>query len=514
MTGSSYNLRVTPEAILRDVFGYSAFRPGQREVIEAVLCGRDCVAVMPTGAGKSLTYQIPARAVGGTVLVVSPLISLMKDQVDAAVSVGLRATFINSSLSPEERRARVEGLRAGAYELVYAAPEGLEAYAGFALEGAKLSLIAVDEAHCISQWGHDFRPAYRNLRGLKSRFSAPVLALTATATPHVVTDIVEQLGMDEPLRVRGSVFRPNLHISAYLKAGEKASPRPGTVTDTKTSILRLVKARAGQSGIVYCLSRRSVESMAEFLSGRGVKALAYHAGMEPAERERVQDAFKRDDADVIVATVAFGMGIDKPDVRFVIHRDMPRSIEAWVQEVGRAGRDGAPSDCVLFYSWADVMGYERLVGDLDPQLAEWHRGRAREMFRAADRRECRHRVIARHLGEELAACGTSCDACAGLDPVKDSPEIAAKRMSFGARLATDEAPASAGSPLFSKLRALRKRLADARRVPAYMVFNDATLLAMADRRPTTEDGLRAVPGMGPKKWADYGEIFLAALREN
>ncbi len=503
-----------PETVLKEVFGYPSFRPGQREIIEAVLAGRDCVGVMPTGAGKSLTYQIPARLATGATLVVSPLISLMKDQVDAAVSVGLKATFLNSSLSPDERRARVAGLERGEYELVYAAPEGLEAGAGAALSGKKLALIAVDEAHCISQWGHDFRPAYRNLKGLKERFGVPVLALTATATPHVVNDIVEQLAMEEPLRVRGSVFRPNLHLSAYLKAGEKAAARPGAVNDTKGSILRLVLGRKGQSGIVYCLSRKSVESMAEYLSLKGVKALAYHAGMTPEERERVQNAFKQDDADVIVATVAFGMGIDKPDVRFVIHRDMPRSVEAYIQEVGRAGRDGAPSDCVMFYSWADVMGYERLVSDLPAPQAQWHRERAREMFRSFDRRACRHQVMARHLGEELAACGASCDACANLDPVGASPALPARRpMSFGARAPSEEAPSSAGNTLFAKLKALRKKLADARRVPAYMVFNDATLLEMAERLPRNETEMRSVSGVGPKKWVEYGDVFLAALRE-
>jgi ATP-dependent DNA helicase RecQ len=504
---------MTPEQVLKDVFGYAAFRPGQREAIDAVMSGRDCVAVMPTGAGKSLTYQIPARAKGGTVLVVSPLISLMKDQVDAANSVGLRATFLNSTLTPDERRERVAALQRGEYELVYAAPEGLEAHAGWALQGAKLALIAVDEAHCISQWGHDFRPAYRNLKGLKERYGVPVLALTATATPHVTEDIVKQLSMDAPHSVRGSVFRPNLRLSAYLKAGEKAAPRPGAVSDTKGSILRLVRAKAGESGIVYCLSRKSVESMAEFLSGRGVKALAYHAGMTPEERERVQDAFKRDEVDVICATVAFGMGIDKPDVRFVIHRDMPRSIEAYVQEVGRAGRDGAPADCVMFYSWADVMSYERLTSDLAPELANWHRERAREMFRAFDRKVCRHQTMARHLGESIAPCAASCDSCAGLDPVKAAPEVPMKRASFGARMADEEAPSSAGSPMFTKLRALRMKLAKARHVPPYMVFNDATLQEMASKRPTTEEEMRAVSGVGPKKWVEYGEIFLAALRD-
>ena len=210
---------MTPEQVLKEVFGYPSFRPGQKEIIAAVMGGRDCIGVMPTGAGKSLTYQIPARLLKGVTLVVSPLISLMKDQVDAAVSVGLRATFLNSSLTPEERRARIEGLAQGAYELVYAAPEGLEAGAGAALSGAKLAMIAVDEAHCISQWGHDFRPAYRNLKGLKERYGVPILALTATATMPVVNDIIEQLAMSEPLRVRGSFFRPNLHLTAYLKTG-------------------------------------------------------------------------------------------------------------------------------------------------------------------------------------------------------------------------------------------------------------------------------------------------------
>ncbi len=503
-----------PEKVLKEVFGYPSFRPGQKQIIEAVMAGRDCVGVMPTGAGKSLTYQIPARLLKGVTLVVSPLISLMKDQVDAAVSVGLRATFLNSSLTPEERRERIAGLERGEYELVYAAPEGMEAGAGAALSGKKLALIAVDEAHCISQWGHDFRPAYRNLKGLKERFGVPVLALTATATPPVVNDIVEQLAMENPLRVRGSFFRPNLHISAYLKTGEKAAPRPGTVNDTKNSILRLVKSRAGQSGIVYCLSRKSVESMAEYLSARGVKALAYHAGMESAQREHVQNAFKSDDADVIVATVAFGMGIDKPDVRFVIHRDMPRSVESYIQEVGRAGRDGADSDCVMFYSWADVMSYERLVSDLDAAQADWHRQRAREMFRSFDRKVCRHQTMAKHLGEDMSPCGGSCDACAGLDPVGSAPAVAAPRkMSFGVRAPSDSEPTSSGSPLFNKLKALRKKLADARRVPAYMVFNDATLMAMAAQMPKNEDEMRQVSGVGPKKWVEYGEIFLAALRE-
>ena len=503
-----------PLRTLKDVFGFESFRPGQLEIISAVRAGRDCVGVMPTGAGKSLTYQIPARLLGGTTLVVSPLISLMKDQVDAAAENGLRATFLNSSLDAGQRRLRSDALRRGEYELVYAAPEGLEASVGWALDGVKLSLIAVDEAHCISHWGHDFRPAYRNLAGLKRRFAGvPVLALTATATPEVTKDIVEQLALESPVAFRGSFFRPNLSLHAYLRVGRHGKPRRGAVTDTNGAVAALVRARRGQSGVVYCLSRKSVESTAAFLSSSGVKAEAYHAGMETQERTRVQDAFKADEADVIVATVAFGMGIDKPDVRFVIHRDMPRSMEAYAQEAGRAGRDGAPSDCVAFYSWADVIGYERMTGDLPPALAEWHREKAREMFRALERRICRHQILARHLGEEISSCASSCDVCAGLDPVAAAPEVAAKRMAYGCRAPSTSAAASAGSPLFSRLKALRKSLADARRVPAYMVFNDATLMEMTARLPGNEGEMRAVSGVGPKKWVEYGEIFLAALRD-
>src|SRR5512142_3082079 len=278
--------------VLRTVFGHEAFRPGQADVIDAVLGGRDCIGVMPTGAGKSITYQIPARLLGGTTLVVSPLVALMKDQVDAMRGAGLRAAFLNSTLSAEERREGVAALRRGELELVYAAPEGLEASAGAALEGTRLALIAVDEAHCISHWGHDFRPAYRNLAGLKARFRAPVLALTATATREVTRDIAAQLGMADPLLVRGSFLRRNLHIHA-AKKGEGLRARD--------ALVRLVRARRGQSGIVYALSRRTVEETAELLRDHGIPVAAYHAGLEGDVRARVQDAFQAGTIDVVVA---------------------------------------------------------------------------------------------------------------------------------------------------------------------------------------------------------------------
>ncbi|ABS25109.1 ATP-dependent DNA helicase RecQ [Anaeromyxobacter sp. Fw109-5] len=499
--------------LLREVFGHAAFRPGQEEIVTAVLAGRDCLGVMPTGAGKSLTYQIPARILGGTTLVVSPLVALMKDQVDAMGRVGLRAAFLNSTLSPEERRERVRALRRGELELLYAAPEGLEASVGSALEGVRLSLIAVDEAHCISHWGHDFRPAYRNLAGLKERFGARVLALTATATPEVTHDIAAQLGMERPLVVRGSFLRRNLSLHAVKK---------GEGLRTRDALVRLVRARKGESGIVYALSRKSVEETAALLREHGVRAEAYHAGLEPDVRARVQDAFQSGAIDVVAATVAFGMGIDKPDIRFVIHRDLPRSIESYYQEIGRAGRDGKPSTCVLFYSWADVMSWERLLGDVEPELAEAQLRQTRAMYRLADGDGCRHERVVGHFGEVVAPCGDACDRCSGDDVVASAPAVRVARSSRGggrARRGGDgrgrggpALDAEVDLELFEALRAWRGEIARARGVPAYVVFADATLAELALHRPVSRDELLEVKGIGPRKLDEYGEALVRILK--
>jgi ATP-dependent DNA helicase RecQ len=488
-------------AELRNTFGFDTFRPGQQDVVVAALAKGDCLAIMPTGSGKSLTYQLAARLSGGTTLVVSPLIALMKDQVDAARELGIAATFINSSVDHEERNQRVSRLKAGEYELVYVAPEGLVASVGSVLDQVDVRLIAVDEAHCISQWGHDFRPAYRQLVDLKSRFGVPVLALTATATSRVRDDIATQLDLANPRIVQTSFFRPNLKLHV-LKKGT----HDGVQIKVKDYIGKICTQHRGESGIIYTLSRKSAESTAAYLRSIGVRAGAYHAGLDSETRTAVQDSFIRDKIDVVCATVAFGMGIDKSNVRFVIHRDMPKSIEGYYQEIGRAGRDGLDSDCYLFYSWADVIQLERMVSGSENESSQ--QSHIRRMYTFAESQRCRHEAVASYFGEQIDECGLSCDWCtdlgAGLHTVATprAPRISSEQI---------EIPDGADE-LFEELRSLRMQLARERDVPAYIVFNDATLREMAATMPSNHQELLAVNGVGQKKIETYGDDFLGAIR--
>ncbi|MFQ5600362.1 MAG: RecQ family ATP-dependent DNA helicase [Candidatus Krumholzibacteriia bacterium] len=515
-----------PQLVLEQVFGFREFRPGQRHIIDAVLRGRDCIGVMPTGAGKSITFQIPAKILPGVVLVISPLISLMKDQVDAVVRLGFRAAMLNSSVGWEQRQQRLAQLRRGELELVYVAPEGLEGWLRSFMAECRVSLVVVDEAHCISHWGHDFRPAYRKLRGLKQELGdIPVLGLTATATHRVAVDILHQLGMSKPEGYKGSFYRPNLEITAHKKVRGRNS---------RQDVLGIIRRHDGESGIVYCRSRKMVESTTQWLRAQGIRVAPYHAGLSDAERAANQTAFAYDEADVIVATIAFGMGIDKSNVRFVVHRDMPRSVEAWYQEIGRAGRDGLPSDCVLLYSWADVIAYDHFLDEIeDEALRQETRRKTIQLFDLLERGGCRHRALVRYFDETIEACVDSCDACrgTGIDALvappgrsrraqddAAAPHVTATatttprttKSATGATILTVARPGA--EELFQRLRGLRKQLADAEKVPAYIVFSDAVLRQMANSVPQTPSELLELSGVGPAKLRRYGDAFLGVLR--
>ena len=393
----------TPASILKDTFGYDTFRPLQREVIENILAGRDTLAILPTGGGKSLCYQIPALLFDGLTVVVSPLIALMKDQVEQLRTAGVPALFLNSTLQPEEYQQNMAWVREGRVRLLYVAPETLLTPRLFdLLSSVKVALLTIDEAHCISEWGHDFRPEYRQLADVRRRFpSAVCLALTATATPRVRGDITTSLGFSQANEFVASFNRANLYIEVQPKQ------------DAAIQTTRFLERFKDQSGIIYCFSRRQVDELAAYLARRGHSVRPYHAGLEDDERRRNQEAFIRDDAQIIVATIAFGMGINKPDVRFVLHYDLPKSIEGYYQEIGRAGRDGLPAHCLLLYSYSDAAKLKYFINQKEGVERQAAQQQLDGILRfAEDEVNCRRRPILTYFGEPYTVQNCkNCDNC-------------------------------------------------------------------------------------------------------
>lgn len=591
-------------AILKQYFGFGSFRPLQEEIIREALGGRDVFALLPTGGGKSLCYQLPALARPGLCVVVSPLIALMKDQVDMLQSSGVPATFLNSSLTADESRARLRGLHQGAYRLLYVAPERL-LLDGF-LEDVRrwqVHLFAIDEAHCVSEWGHDFRPEYRQLAQLRQQFpQTPVMALTATATTRVREDIVQQLNLRSPKCFVASFNRPNLTYRVQPKS------------EPIQQILAHVRERPQEAGIVYCQARKTAEKLAQQLNENGVSARAYHAGLTPSERSLHQELFLRDEVRVICATIAFGMGINKPNVRFVIHFDLPKNIESYYQETGRAGRDGLPSECLLLFNAADAVKQARFIEEKATQQEQQiAREQLSQMVHYAEAADCRRATLLKYFGEDSSEtdCG-GCDNClspratydgtvaaqkllscvyrihersgfnvglshvvevltgadtekirrwnhqtlstygigreqdrrewgatgrelirlgflrqnvekfnvvelteAGLTALKrrlpitlTKPMVAPKRpeQRTGA-IECDEA-------LFDILRQLRKRLADERSVPPYVVFSDVSLRQMARHYPQRETEFARISGVGEHKLREYGPVFMGEIERH
>ena len=595
-TGSSNDLR----ALLRQFFGFTSFRPLQEEIIGDALAGRDVFALLPTGGGKSLCFQLPALMRPGLTVVVSPLIALMKDQVDALRASGISATYLNSSVNPGDQHARLHGLHQGEFRLLYVAPERLLMLGSLSeLQRCNVTLLAIDEAHCISEWGHDFRPEYRQLANLRTAFpETPMMALTATATERVRGDIVQQLQLRNPRCYVARFNRPNLTYRVVPKS------------EPLEQVLEYLRARPSDSGIIYCQARRTADELARDLVKAKIPARPYHAGLSGAERTRHQELFLRDEIRVVCATIAFGMGINKPNVRYVLHYDVPKNIEGYYQETGRAGRDGLPSECLLLFSAGDIAKYSRFIKEKPEAEQIVAREQLRRIAAYAESTECRRRTLLRYFGEHIDSenCG-NCDNCTTPRDTYDGTIPAQKMLScvyrihersgfdfgvnhviqvlvgadteairkwhhntlstyaVGAELARaewfhiarelirlgylqevqrdrfavihlnsdglaalkqrnpielsrpakipgrDQARAVWDDALYARLIALRKRLADERGLPPHVVLPDVALQEMARQYPRAERQLLGVTGMSERRLRDFAVPFLQEISE-
>lgn len=487
---------------LKKHFGYDEFRPLQKEIIERVLLGKDCVVLMPTGGGKSLCFQLPALMLPGTAVVISPLISLMKDQVDALRANGISAGLINSTLSQDDIADVMERAKSGKLKILYMAPERLSV-PGFEdfLHELQINLIAIDEAHCISEWGHDFRPDYRNLKVLRKKFPRiPIIALTATATENVRKDIVKQLELEDAQIFISSFNRPNLSYEVLPKK------------DSFGSIIALLQGYRDASVIIYCFSRKDTEMLVGKLMAQGFSAAAYHAGLDSRKRTENQEQFIRDEINIIVATIAFGMGIDKPDVRLVIHHSLPKSIEGYYQETGRAGRDGLPARCVLFFSYADKFKHDYFIQKIaDAAEQKKTQENLEQVLSYGNLRGCRRRFLLHYFNETYGQtnCG-NCDGCVTRIPLEIHKVATAVTTPQKAR------PLIAGHTydlsLFEELRSVRTQEARRLQVPPYVVFGDKALRDMAARLPQTPDAFLEINGVGNRKLIQFGEQFMSVIR--